>query len=313
MGKKKLNSPILFEICYYFNKMYLQHRKLPKIYRKSLLYKSGVEYADFGLNHVEGCAHGCTYPCYAMMLKKRTGQIKTYDEWCSPKIVENALELLEKEIPKYKNAIKSVYLCFSSDPFMYKVKEVNNLSLKIIERLNKDKIKVFTITKGLCPSNLGDVEKYRNLNEYGITLVSLSEDFRKKYEPFTAPIIERIKSLKSLHDKGLKTWVSMEPYPTPNIFRQNLFEILKEISFVDKIVFGRWNYNSLTSDFGNYRSFYNFTSEVVIKYCKQNRIECHIKDGTISSAKTVRKVFDSQKIKDKKYDESYTEPFFAFG
>ena len=35
------------------------------IERKTLLYHSGVEYSDFCLNHVEGCSHGCKYPCYA--------------------------------------------------------------------------------------------------------------------------------------------------------------------------------------------------------------------------------------------------------
>ena len=40
---------------------------LPKITRKTMLYKSGVEYAGYALNHAEGGAHGCNFPCYAMM------------------------------------------------------------------------------------------------------------------------------------------------------------------------------------------------------------------------------------------------------
>ena len=47
------------------------------IKRKSMLYKTGVEYGDYTLNFVQGCAHGCRYPCYAFLLKKRFGQIKT--------------------------------------------------------------------------------------------------------------------------------------------------------------------------------------------------------------------------------------------
>src|SRR3990167_3895900 len=83
-----------------------KHNILPKVYRKTLLYKSKVEYANFCLNHVEGCSHGCRYPCYAMMMKKRCGLIKDYQEWIKPKLVGNALELLDKEIPKYKSKIK---------------------------------------------------------------------------------------------------------------------------------------------------------------------------------------------------------------
>ena len=31
--------------------------------RKSMLYKTGVEYGDYTMNHVQGCSHGCKYPC----------------------------------------------------------------------------------------------------------------------------------------------------------------------------------------------------------------------------------------------------------
>jgi len=259
----------------------MPRKELSKIKRKSLLYKSGVEYADFGLNHIEGCVHGCRYPCYAMILKRRCGQIKDYKDWCNPKTVANALELLEEEIPKYKDEIKSVYLCFSTDPFMYRLEEVNKLSLRIIERLNKDGIKSVTISKGIHPERLLDKERYGKNNEYGITVVSLSKNFQRRYEPFSAPIRKRIKTLKNLHDAGLKTWVSMEPYPTPNIFRQNIYEILEAVSFVDKIVFGKWNYNGITTNYDNYKSFYNYLSNEVIKFCQKRKINIHVKKGTI--------------------------------
>lgn len=255
---------------------------MQKIKRKSLLYKSGVEYADYGLNHAEGCSHGCTYPCYAMMMKKRCGIINTYKEWRTPKIVSNALELLEKEIPKYKNDIKYVFLCFATDPFMYQQKEISDLSLKIIKRLNQDELKSICISKGVYPKELAKKDIYGAQNEYGSTIVSISESFQKKHEPFAAPIKERIKALKYLHERGLKTWVSMEPYPTPNFIEQDIEEILKEISFVDKIVFGKWNYNSLTGYFKDYKSFYNKNAYKVIKFCEKNGIECHIKKGTIT-------------------------------
>ena len=67
------------------------------IERKTMLYKTGVEYGDYTMNHIQGCAHGCRYPCYAFMMKKRFGQIKSYDEWLEPYLVSNTLELLDKE------------------------------------------------------------------------------------------------------------------------------------------------------------------------------------------------------------------------
>lgn len=257
-----------------------------KITRKTLLYKSGVEYADFCINHAEGCSHGCTYPCYAMMLKKRCGVINSYKEWRQPKIVANALELLEKEIPKYKKQIKSVYLSFATDPFMYQQPEIIDLTLKIIARLNQGNIKVVSISKGSYPKELGQKNIYKDINEYGSTIVSLSEEFRKKHEPYAAPFKERIKSLKYLHDQGLETWVSMEPYPTPDFIKQDIEDILEEISFVDKIVFGKWNYNGVISGFKNYKSYYNDLSYKVIKFCQTNGIDYHIKSGTTDLAES---------------------------
>ena len=123
-----------------------------------------------------------------------------------------------------------------TDPFMYRYKEVADMSLKIIERLNKDNIRCTVLTKGIYPTDLTDKKAYGSNNEYGITLVSLDENFKKKFEPFSAPFDKRIESLKQLHKQGLKTWVSIEPYPTPNIVEQRLKDILQAVSFVDKIV-----------------------------------------------------------------------------
>ena len=252
---------------------------MEKIERKTLLYKTGVEYGDYTINHIQGCAHGCKFPCYAMMMAKRFGTAKTYEEWCVPKLVENALEILEKEIPKLKNKIESVHLCFSTDPFMCGYDEVSCMSIEIIKKLNVAGIKCTVLTKGLLPIELADLSPE---NEYGITLVSLDEDFRKEMEPNTAPYKERINALRALHDAGCKTWVSIEPYPTPNFIEQDLNEILEAISFSDKIIFGRLNYNKKVSEYKDYKAYFNELAKRVIEYCEDNNKQYHIKDGTMT-------------------------------
>lgn len=271
-------------------------KHLPKIYRKTLLYKSGVEYADYSLNHVEGCSHGCLYPCYAMMMKKRCGIIKGYQDWIKPKIVANALELLNKEIPKYKHKIKFVHLCFSTDPFMYKQPEVIKLTLKIIARLHQDNIRCTVLTKGPYPKALLNKEKYGGENEYGITLVSLDKNFKSKFEPFSLEPLKRIKKLKILHDAGLKTWVSMEPYPTPNLAQQNLQKLLNKISFVDKIIFGKLNYSTQSYQFKDNKNYYDNCAEVVSEFCQERGIDCHIKFGTRTKKKYLEKEIKTEKI-----------------
>lgn len=214
-----------------------------------------------------------------MSMAKRFGKAKTYDEWCEPKLAENALEILDKEIPKLKDKIKSVHLCFTSDPFMYGYDEVSEMSINIIKKLNLAGIKCTVLTKGILPLELS---KLSSENEYGITLVSLEENFRRDMEPNTAPFDERIKALRALHDAGCKTWVSMEPYPTPNFVKQDLNVLLNEVSFCDKIIFGRLNYNKKVSEYKNYKKFFNECAQTVINYCEENNKEYHIKDGTIT-------------------------------
>ena len=252
------------------------------ITRKTLLYRSNVEYADYCINHIEGCAHGCRFPCYAFNLKRRTGAIKSYEDWIEPKIVVNALDLLRNEIPKYKDSIKTVHLCFSTDPFMLGYDLVADLSLKIINMLNEHGIKTTILTKGIYPEELSDLSKYSNQNEYGITLVSLDPIFKKQFEPNAANYHERIESLRFLHNKGLKTWVSIEPYPTPNLIEQDFSYILNAISFVDKIIFGKLNYNVKVKKYLDYQKFFNSLSLRVIDFCEINGKTYHIKKGTFN-------------------------------
>lgn len=247
------------------------------IKRQSMLYKTGVEYGDYTLNHVQGCAHGCKYPCYAMQMAKRFGKVKTYEDWCEPKLAVNALEILDKEIPRLKDKIQSVHLCFTTDPFMYGYAEVSAMSVQIIKKLNSEDIKCSVLTKGVLPEELAQLSPN---NEYGITLVSLNEEFRERFEPNTATIQERIQALRNLHDAGCYTWVSIEPYPTPNIIDQDLEAILDAIGFVDKIIFGRMHYNKRISEYTEYKTFFNECTERVIQYCNNKDISYHIKKGT---------------------------------
>lgn len=257
----------------------MKKSELKQILRKSLLYKTKVEYGSYTINHVEGCSHGCLYPCYAMMLAKRFGKIANYDEWLQPKIVSNAYELLEAELSNPNLKIDSVHLCFTTDPFMYGYSDISAMSIRLIKLINSHSIPCTVLTKGVLPKKLTLLDQN---NSFGITLISLNEEFRKRIEPFSAPYSKRISALKYLSEKSFKTWVSIEPYPTPNILEQDILSLLEKIKFVDKIIFGRMNYNKVVSQYKNHKSFFNKTAADVISFCVNNGIEYYIKNGTIT-------------------------------
>jgi len=262
---------------------------LATITRKSLLYRSKVEYGGWTANHVLGCSHGCRYPCYAMTLAKRTGRVTTYEDWLEPRLVSNALELLEGELRRYAGQIDSVHLCFTTDPFMYDTSAgvplgpIASATMAIIRRLNRDDIPVTVLTKGVFPVELEvEVPELHPDNQFGISLVSLSESYRAEWEPGAAAAELRIASLRRLSAAGARTWISAEPYPTPNIdaTAPEIEALLDEVRFVDKIVFGKWNYNRLVTEYDRQHSFYAQLSPQVTDWCQRHQKRLHIKTGT---------------------------------
>ena len=163
---------------------------------------------------------------------------------------------------------------------MFGYEEIGQMSMDAIKKLNHAEIKCVVLTKGLLPIELAEQNPD---NEYGITLISLNEEYRKRIEPGAASYENRIAALKALHDKGCKTWVSVEPFPTPNILEQDLMDILETVSFTDKIIFGRTNYNKEVTAYPNHNTFYNQQARSVINFCNTRGIDYHIKNRTITA------------------------------
>lgn len=241
------------------------------IRQEKLLYKANEEAGIYTIDYIQGCPSS-----WDVVMKEKI--FSQYQE-CTTKIVENALELLDKEIPKYKSEIKFVDLCPETDPFMYGYKEIADLTIDIIEKLNKNGLKCTVKTKQKLPNNINYLSKD---NEFGITLVSLNEDFRREYEPGSSPYLERINSLRNLHDNGFKTFVSIDPYPTPNVINQDYNDLLKAISFVDKIIFGMPQLDSEENKVEEYKKFYKDLTNKTIEYCNKNYIRYAIKNSVVA-------------------------------
>lgn len=252
---------------------------MESVERKSLLNKSALGF--YCVNHAQGCSHGCLYPCYAFSMARGYGRAKDYADWCRPRIVANAEALLERELGRLEKRVAKglepkpgfVHLCLTTDPFMYRQNEISELSLRLIALVNSRGIAVSVLTKGLLPAALADRSLYPADNVYGISLVSLSEDFRRRWEPGASPYAERLAALRALAESGRRTLVHMEPYPTPNIIEQDLGEVLESASFVGSLYFGGWNYSSLSGKFPDREGFYAEREKQVRRFCKARGIE----------------------------------------
>jgi len=244
---------------------------MEQILRKSLLYRSGLGF--YCINHVQGCHHGCMYPCYAYMMARSHGRAKYYTDWCRPALVANAGELLTGELKRMKKKPGTIHLSLTTDPFMNGYPEVTEMSLELIAIINSYGIRCSVLTKGIIPAELADRKRFMPGNILGISLVSLSEEFRKRWEPGAVPAAARIEAIRKLHDQGCTTLVHMEPYPTPNIIEQDLAEILESIAFVGSIYFSGWNYNQVVKQYGGHVEFYRKMTDEVRLFCRKRSIE----------------------------------------
>lgn len=240
------------------------------IERKSLLNKSRLGF--WCINHVQGCTHGCRYPCHAFMLARRYGRVRDRAEWCRPKLVGNALQLLDRELGR-RRTIECVHMSLTTDPFMVGAPEVTVRTLEVIERINRAHIRCSLLTKGVLPAALADERRFRRDNTYGISLVSVNEHFRRRWEPGAAPYAERIAAARALHDRGCRTLAHIEPYPTPNLIQQDIRELLERVAFVDHVFFGRWNYNAQVREYWQSEAFYAEQAENVGAFCADRGIE----------------------------------------
>ena len=57
-------------------------------------------------------------------MMQRFGKVTSYEEWCQPRLVANALQLAQKELPRLRGKARSVHLSFATDAFMYLHPEV---------------------------------------------------------------------------------------------------------------------------------------------------------------------------------------------
>jgi DNA repair photolyase len=242
------------------------------IERKSLLNKSGLGF--WCINHVQGCSHACRYPCHAFMLARRHGRVEDIAAWRRPKLVSNALALLDKEL-KRRRVVDSVHMSLTTDPFMFAHPEVGALTQQVIGRINDVGIPCSVLTKGLLPIELA-TDRYLRANTYGISLVSLDEAFRARWEPGASPYEARISAARALHDRGCRTLVHIEPYPTPNVIRQDIRGMLDRIGFVDHMFFSGWNYNAQVSEYPLRLEFYAEQGAIVEEFCHERGIACEV-------------------------------------
>ena len=199
------------------------------------------EYAPLALNLYTGCSHGCTY-CYApaaMRKDPRTFRL------AQPRtdIIAN----LKKELDHAgagslldQGDHPPVLLCFTSDPYQPVAVE-SGVTRAAIKTLHAAGYPVHVLTKaGMAAMPDFDILGQIEGDAFASSLTFISARDSAKWEPYAAPPAERFVVLKLAHERGIPTWVSLEPVIDPE---QTLDIIALTHEWVDKFKVGTLNHH----------------------------------------------------------------------
>ncbi len=192
-----------------------------------------AEYAPLAANPYSGCGHGCAY-CYVPFVTKKHRE--DFDAGAHPR--KDFLDHLRKDAQKYRAAgiTEQVLFSFTTDVYNPFDRSLTRPALQIVQEHGMG---VCVLTKGGSRA-LEDIDLYRpDRDSFASTLTTLDDSFSKKWERNAALPADRIATLKAFSERGIFTWVSLEP----TLSVEASLKIVKATHrFVDFYKVGRANY-----------------------------------------------------------------------
>ncbi len=248
---------------------------------KTALSASGLY--DYALNPYRGCEHACIY-CYApSILHER----REWGSFVEAKV--NIPEVLAQELktkPRGEVGISTVTDAYQP------VEKKYELTRRCLERLLQRGFPICIQTKSALVLRDFDLIKKFSKREVGFTLTTLDDEARKKYEPFSSTVEERIAALQELAGAGIDTWVFLGPI-MPFITDKNseLEKLIKKLAsakvktiLIDKLrmkhnlkpkieEFYSRHYPELLPKYKSINDeYYRRIKNKILKLCKENSI-----------------------------------------
>lgn len=204
------------------------------------------EYSEFAISLYKGCAHDCTY-CFApaQLRMKR-------DDFHTVRLRNDILTRLEKDAIRMEElgwTDARVMMSFTTDPYPSIEEEIQWTRVGI-NILHKHHIGVTILTKA-GELVRRDLPLLTNKDQFATTLTCLRDDVADEWEPGAAKPMVRIGNLKEAHERGIPTWVSVEPVYCP---QQAFAAIQVAADYVDEFRLGMWNHDARAKDI-DYREF----------------------------------------------------------
>lgn len=163
--------------------------------------KTGTEeLGDKNVNIEKGCRNGCLY-CYAYSMRHHYDKMEMED-WIKPTLL--------KEHKSYRKSDKTFFFASSHDIVRENVDRCKTEILKILSPGNN--LTIVTKADPECIKKLiPEISQYMEQIEFYITITTMDEDLRLKWEPFAPSICNRLTAVHMLLNAGFKTNILCEP------------------------------------------------------------------------------------------------------
>lgn len=208
------------------------------------------EYSPLAANPYRGCGHKCRY-CYVPGVLKMPRVEFDAGAIERPDFLAN----LRKDAAKYRalGITEQVMLSFTTDPYH---PGKTTLTRQTLEVLIEHGLGICTLTKG-GERALRDADLFRpGRDAFASTLTSVDDAFSSMWEADAALPGDRMDTLQNFHERGIFTWVSLEPVLSTDA---TLEVIRRTHRFVDLYKVGRVNYMEL----GKKIDWRKFTADVL--------------------------------------------------
>jgi DNA repair photolyase len=222
------------------------------------------EYSALACNLYRGCSHGCLY-CYAP-----GAQFVSREKWASNVAPRNKIiEQLRLDAQELHGDRRSVLLCFLCDPYQ-PLDDEEKLTRDALQIFGGNNIRAQVLTKGgtRAARDFDLFSKHHFI--FGSTILFKNDRLRKKWEPHAASIENRVEAVREAHDKGIRTWISLEPVIDP----KEALKVIEELhGTVDFWKIGKINHMSEVERQTDWAAFYAEVTKLLFEVGAQYYIK----------------------------------------
>jgi len=210
---------------------------------KSILSRCGIQGMDYSINPYLGCQHACVY-CYARFMLKYRGGDEDWGEFVDVRV--NAPRVLARQLPKAR--VGSILVSSVTDPYQ-PLEGKYELTRKILAVLLRRDFPVSILTKSALV--VRDVDLLRRFSgcEVGMTVTTVDEEVRRRFELNSSKVEEKLSALRALHDGGLRTYAFIGPV-LPFLAEEGMESLIRSLS---EVGVGRVLVDRLNIKYGNWR------------------------------------------------------------